>query len=214
MRVQPLILLGAGGHAKVLLDLAHRCSLPVLGVYDPLFAGRGVTEWRGLPVLGDDGAVDSHAPDEVLLVNGVGGLAGQSGRRDLYEAFHARGFRFATLVHPSALIGEGVFLGEGAQVMAGAVLQADTRVEDNAIINTRASIDHDCVIGPHAHVAPGAVLCGDVWVGESVHIGSGAAVIQGLRIAEHAVVGAGACAVRDLAPRTMLLGPGSRERPC
>lgn len=214
MTALPLIFLGAGGHAKVLLDLVNRCALPVLGVCDPQLAVRGVTEWRGLTVLGDDDAVEAHAPDAVRLVNGVGSLPGQTGRRALYEAFHTRGYRFATLVHPSALIGEGVILGEGAQVMAGTVLQADTRVEENALINTRASIDHDCIIGPHVHVAPGAVLCGGVRVGESAHVGSGATVIQGLIIGEYAVVGAGACAVRDMAAHTTLLGAGSREKPC
>jgi len=116
------------------------------------------------------------------------------------------------LVHPTAWIDPSAVLNEGAQVMAGAVIQADTSVGLNSIINTQASLDHDCCLGAHVHVAPGATLCGNVQVQDRAFIASGATVIQGLTVEEGAVVGAGAVLVRNLAARLMLIGPAARNK--
>lgn len=194
----PLTLIGAGGHARVLQELAQASGRQFLGVCDPHLASQGETTWRGLPVLGGDEALEEIDPSSVGLVNGIGQLVGSQARRDLYERLNTAGFTFPPLVHPAAWVACSATLSEGVQVMAGAIVQPDCRVNRNVIINTRASVDHDCVIGQHVHIAPGATLCGGVQVGEGAFIGAGAVIIQGIRVGVGAVVGAGVILTRDL----------------
>ena len=207
-----LIMLGAGGHAKVLLSLAQAAGLNVSGVCDSELAQQGIDQWRGIKVLGGDDALEAFDPATIGLVNGVGQLVGSTGRRRVFERLIAKGFRFPVLVHPAAWVDASAVLNDGVQVMAGAVIQADATVGPNSIINTGASLDHDCLLGAHVHVAPGATLCGSVRVHDDAFIASGATVIQGLSIGEGAVVGAGAVLVRDLAARLVLLGPAARRQ--
>ncbi len=207
---QPLILLGAGGHAKVLLSLITALGGELAGVCDPALARAGVPQWRGIPVLGGDEALTAMSQETVGLINGVGQTVGDATRRQLYEKLRSRGFRFPRLVHPMASVAAEARLAEGVQVMAGAVLQADCEIGENTIINTRASVDHDAWIGPHVHLAPGAILCGGVRIGAGAFVAAGATVIQGIEIGDAAVVGAGVAAVRDLPPGQVLLGAASR----
>lgn len=209
----PLVMLGAGGHAKVLLSLLQAAGLPVMGVCDPVLFEQRIESWRGINVLGGDEAFEALDPSSVGLVNGIGQTVGSPRRREVYEQLKAKGFQFPALVHPHAWVDPTVDLQDGVQVMAGAVVQADTVVGRNTIINTRASLDHDCRVGAHVHIAPGATLCGSVKVGDSAFIACGSTVIQGLTIGEDAVVGAGAVLVRDLLPRLVMLGPVARNKP-
>ena len=202
----PHILLAGGGHARVVLEVLRAQGKSVLGVTerDPAgFAGL-----PGLECLGDDQAILSRPPDSVLLVNGVGSTRS---RRKLFEDFKARGYRFATLVHPSAVVSDSATLGEGAQVMAGAVVQAGAMVGDNAIVNTRACVDHDCRIGAHVHLAPGTVLSGNVTIGDGAHLGTASVVIQGIHIGEDALVAAGAVVLRDVRGAATVMGVPARE---
>lgn len=208
----PLVMLGAGGHAKVLLSLAQAVGLNVCGVCDPELAQQGVDQWRGIKVLGGDDALEALDPATIGLINGIGQLVGSTGRRRIFERLTVKGFRFPVLVHPAAWVDGAAVLHEGVQVMAGAVIQADATVGPNSIINTGASLDHDCCLGAHVHVAPGATLCGCVRVCDRAFIASGATVIQGLSIGEDAVVGAGVVLIRDLAARQILLGPAARKK--
>lgn len=206
--LKPLILIGAGGHAKVLLSLIQSLEAEIVGVVDPMLAQEGQLRWRGLAILGGDACISSFKPDEVMLVNGIGKRVDDSVRLNIYEHFNQKGYRFAKLIHPHAYVDKDVFLGEGVQVMAGAVIQPGVVVAENTIINTRASLDHDCNISSHVHVAPGAVLCGQVSVAKSAFIGAGAIITQGIAIGEGAVIGAGASIVRNVPPGQKVL-PGA-----
>lgn len=209
---RPLILLGAGGHAKVMTALLRAADYPLIGVCDPALVASAVRNWEGLDVLGSDEALEHFAPDRVALVLGVGQLPVGSLRKQLYVLWRKRGYAFPALVHPTAWVAPDVELGDGVQVMAGAVIQPGCVIGENSIINTHASVDHDCRIGSHVHVAPGATLCGTVTVDGGVFIGAGATVIQGVQIGECAVVGAGVTLVRDLKSSTAILGAASRYR--
>ncbi|MGL6051717.1 MAG: acetyltransferase [Aeromonas salmonicida] len=194
---KPLIVLGAGGHASVLVDILRRQGrIPLAMVAPTSGAPRAVL--ADIPCWQDEKRVLTHNPDEVELVNGIGSLPGSSLRAELFARYRALGYRFALVVSTRAIISDHVVLEEGAQVMAGAILQAGTRIGPNSIINTGAIVDHDCQIGGNNHIAPGAVLSGGVCTEESVHIGTGAIVIQGILIGSHAVVGAGATLTRHL----------------
>ncbi|HEV2548486.1 MAG TPA: acetyltransferase [Stellaceae bacterium] len=208
----PLIVVGGGGHGRVVLEALRSAGREVRGVVDrdPTVA---TLLPKGVPWLGDDAALAGFPPAQYALVNGLGGI-GDGKRRALFEKLRDQGYVFAPIHHESAVISHGVELGEGAQVMAGAVLQPGVRLGVNAVVNTRAAIDHDCHIGDHCHVAPGAVLCGDVIVGEDTHIGAGAVVIQGVRIGSGSIIGAGAIIRRDVGDNLVVYTGGERrERP-
>jgi sugar O-acyltransferase (sialic acid O-acetyltransferase NeuD family) len=203
---QPLILVGSGGHARVLLSTLLLLGRRLLGFVapDPTRA-----ELLGIPYLGDDDAI-SYDPSQALLVNGVGSAASVANRLRVYESFRRRGYRFASVIHPGAIIALETELADGVQIMAGAILQTGCVVEENCIINTGARVDHDCVIRAHAHVAPGAVLSGDVHVGSRSHVGAGATVIQGVHIGSDTIVGAGAVVLADVPDSCTVVGIPAR----
>lgn len=206
----PIIVLGAGGHARVLIDALRSRSAVVLGIAEADHDKHGQMLFD-IPIIGDEGAVLSFAGDSVHLVNGIGTVRVSLLRRRLYDSFKSKGYCFATVVHASAVVAPNVVLAEGAQIMAGAVLQTGCRIGENAIINTRVAVDHDCVIGNHVHVSPGATLCGDVVVGDGSHVGAGSTVIQGIRIGRDSMVAAGAVVIRDVPDNATVAGVPARE---
>ncbi|WP_027363344.1 acetyltransferase [Desulfotruncus alcoholivorax] len=202
----PVILIGGGGHARVLLDVLLLCGIPVIGVTEKekpavLFS---------VPVIGEDDVILDYSANEIMLVNGLG-FAGTAGKRaQIYDFFKEKGYYFEVLVHPSAVLSQMVHMAEGVQVMAGAVVQVGCRIGENSVINTRASIDHDCIIGRHVHIAPGAILAGGVKIGNKAYIGAGATVIQGISIGNNSIVAAGAVVVRDVPDNVTVVGVPAR----
>lgn len=195
----PLVLMGAGGHAKVLLALVDAVGRTIVGVCDPALARGASGTWRSLAVLGDDAALARWPCGEVELINGLGQLVGGRARAELFARLTAAGYVFPPLVHPAAWVAPDVLLAPGVQVMAGAIVQPDCRIGANSIVNTGARVDHDCDIGANVHIAPGVTLCGGVSIGEGAFIGSGATLIQGVIVGAAAVVGAGVTVTRALA---------------
>jgi len=193
---EAVILLGAGGHARVLADALGAAGCDIAGVSDP-DRDRAKDAFAGIPVL-SDADVLGRAPDTVVLVNGVGGIGDTAPRRDLFLRFKARGFRFATVVHPAAAVAREAVLGEGAQIMAGAVIQTSARVGENTLINIGVVVDHDCNIGAHCHLAPGSALSGKVCLGAETHIGTGASLIHDIVVGARCLIGAGAVVIRDV----------------
>lgn len=207
---RPVIVIGGGGHGRVVIEALLRSGVEVLGAVDP---DRRVATLlpKGVAWLGDDQALAAQPPQSCALVIGIGGV-GSARRRLVFEKLSAAGYAFLTVRHPSAVVAENVVLGEGCQVMAGAILQPGAQVGTDAIINTRAAVDHDCRIGDHVHVAPGAVVCGDVEIGNNTHLGAGAVVIQGVRIGSGCVVGAGSIVLRDVGDNIIVYGQRRAKR--
>jgi UDP-perosamine 4-acetyltransferase len=201
--MKPIILLGSGGHARVLLNQLRRLQVDILGIADPY---RPIAaDFFGLRILGEDAAVLNYAAEQIELVNGLGSLPKDAGLRcGLFSKFKQSGYHFKTLVDPAAFVASDAELAEGVQVMAGVIIQAGTIIAENCIVNSGAIVEHDCRIGRHVHIAPGAVICGGVEIGDHVHIGSGATLIQGLRIGEETVIGAGSIVTRNVASRQIV----------
>ena len=187
--IKPVILLGAGGHAKVLLEALQLEGRNVLGLLTPdLEKG---SKHLGLAVLGDDDLLQQFKPSEIDIVNGIGSLPFEQIRWKVSNKVRSWGFRLSTVIHPSAVVSKGATVEEGVQIMAGCVIQLGCTIGKDTIINTGSTIDHDCVIGKKTHIAPGSTLSGGVRVGELVHIGTGSSIIQNVEVGEGVVVAAG-----------------------
>ena len=206
---KPWIVLGGGGHAKVVIDALLAGQHQIVGFTSP---ETEVDSILGVMRIGDDDALEGYSPEEVVLANGLGSVGSSDRRRKLYLRFSAQNYPFPPLLHPSAVVAASVSVGSGVQVLAGAVVQSGCCICENAILNTRSSVDHDCIIGAHVHVAPGATLSGGVLVGEGAHVGTGASVIQGVTIGAESVVGAGAAVVRDVLVGSTVVGVPAKER--
>lgn len=202
---KPIIILGAGGHAKVLIDALQYQSANILGVTDPdpELHGKDV---MGIPIIGDDNSILQYGVNDIMLVNGMGKVNCSNKRMQIYQTFKERGYIFAKVIHPSAVISTGVYLAEGVHIMAGAIIQTLATIGVNTIINTRASIDHECIIGDHVHIAPGATISGGVKIGDNVLIGAGATVIHGIHVGASSIVGAGAVVKKDIPDGVTVMG--------
>lgn len=187
----PEIIVGAGGHGRVLADALRLEGRAVAGFVDP----NSDPAPTGLPILGDDDALKDW-PDRGL-VNGIGGPIGSDLRRRVQTRLEAQGRRFSGVRHPSAIVAATARIDPTAQLLARAVVQPGAVVEAGVIINTGAIVEHDCVVGAFTHCAPGSILCGGVTVGTGCHIGAGAVIREGVRLGDGIVVGAGAVVVRD-----------------
>lgn len=197
-----IVVIGGGGHAKVTIATLQALGLTPEAILDADSARHG-TRVLSVPVVGGDEKATDFPPATFALALGIGGV---DARRRAFAAFTAQGYRFVTLMHPSAVVATDADIGTGAQVMAGAVVQPAVRIGKGALINTRASIDHDCLIGDHVHIGPGAVLCGDVQIGDGTLIGAGAVVRPGTRIGADVIVGLGAAVIANVAANTRVAG--------
>lgn len=210
LQSKPWILLGAGGHASVVLALLRELQCEVLGVSDPSLLSQSVLQWQGLPVWDDVMVLAQHAPHSVFLANGVGFVQTPEPRQHVFHTYAQMGFVFPALVHPFSWVASDVQVEEGVQIMAGAVVQPGTKLGVNTLVNTGVRIDHGCQIGPHSHVACGAILCGDVHLGTSTFIGAGSVLIQGVSLGSNCSVGAGSVVLHSHGDHQCLVGTPAR----
>ena len=199
-----IVIVGGGGHAKMCLDIlkANR-DFNIVGITDPNLA-RG-DEVLGVPVIGDDTELEKLYSDGVrFAVNGIGGVAEPAFRQKFFNMLKEIGFILPNLIHRSSIVEASVELGEGNQVMAGAILGSNVVVGDNCIINSGAIVSHDTVLSNHVHVAPGAIIGGSVQVGQRCLIGMGAKIYFGLNIGDECIVTNGVNVFEDQPAKTIL----------
>jgi len=210
---EPLVLLGAGGHASDVLGVvealnAGQPSFVVVGVLDDdPAADASRFEGRGVTVLG---SLDLLAGLDARWVAAAGWPAG---RRRVVERAEASGRAAATLVSPLADVGHGVVIGTGTVVMGSARLSPRSRLGEHALVSYLAAVGHDSTVGAGSSVMPGAVLSGGVEVGALALVGTNATILEGLRVGDGATVGAGAVVTRDVAPGAVVVGVPARPVP-
>ena len=188
-----VVIIGAGGHAKVLIDCLRFAGWDVIGCTD---ADPTPRTCAGVPVLGKDEILRK------LRAQGVEhafcALGSNRVRERVGDELLAMEFSLPSVLGPGANVAPSVQVGRGAAILPGASVNIDTVIGDLAIINTNAGVDHDGVIGRAAHIGPGAALAGRVEVGDRSFVATGSAVIPGRRIGADSVVGAGSVVVRDI----------------
>lgn len=208
---RPIVFWGATGQAKVLAEMLPHLGYRLVALFDndvsvtsPLSGVSLHHGWEGFQRWRD--GTDGLACDFVVAIGG-----GDAGARlEIFERLEKAGLQPTTLVHPSAYVAKGAAIGPGGQILMGAAVGVDVSIGRTVIVNTKASVDHECVIEDAVHIAPGAVLCGCVRIARGVFVGAGAVVLPRVEIGEGAVVGAGAVVTKSVSPRVVVAGNPAR----
>jgi UDP-perosamine 4-acetyltransferase len=203
-----VLVVGGGGHAKVVMDILLAAGVPIAGFTDP---GRDLGEQIGeVPCLGDDSAWPTLRAGETI--HAIVALGDNVKRRQAGIELRRLGFLLINAVHPTAVVSASARLGSGVALMPGAIVNAFATIGDDSIVNTSASVDHDCRIGSGVHIAPGCHLAGSVEVGDLALLGVGSTIGRGrpLRIGASAIVGVGSVVIHDVPPATTVVGHPAR----
>lgn len=208
----PIALIGFGGHGRVVAAALQAAGHSIIAATD-LEPARFAEQSIDFEVISDAALTQRYSPEQVRLVCGMGSILPckpDDPRARCIERFKSLGYHFMGLQHPFCWIAPDARLADTCQIHAGAVLQPGTIVGDFAIINTRASVDHDCRIGKLCHIGPGVTLSGNVEIGAGSHLGTGCTVIQGIKLGSQCFVAAGATVVRDVADGQFVRGTPAR----
>ena len=198
-----LVIIGAGGHGRVIADIAD-----ATGKYsDICFLDDSAQSDSSLNIVGKVSDYKSYINDCDFVV----AIGNNKVRKRIQSELTEDGAVMATLVHPTAVIGSGVSIGRGTVVMAGAIINANAIIGEGVIVNTSSSVDHDCVIDSYCHISVGAHLAGTVFVGSETMIGAGATVINNISICEDSIIGAGAVVIEDIVDRGTYVGVPARK---
>jgi len=199
-----LIIIGTGGHARVVAEIAKLSHLEIKGFIDLDYSGEDELI-LGSPVLGGLEQI-KHPSSDLSFFAAIGENAQ---RKQIFEQMISEDFMAISLIHPTAIIGEGVEVGVGTLICAGSIICTNARIGENTIINTGVIIDHEAKIGSNSHIAPGSRVAGRVTIGPGSFLGVGANVIDKINIGERVTVGAGSVIIRDIPSNSKVVGnPG------
>lgn len=202
-----IILWGGTGQAKVNRPIIEHWGSRVVAVFDdtpdlkPPFPDIGL--YKGYDSFKN--WIEDKSRAEIGFCIAIGNPHGRV-RIKLHEKLMDEGLTPVTIVHPTAWIAENSTIGEGAQIMAGVIIAPEVKIGRECIINTNASVDHECVLEDGVEIAPGATLCGNVYVGINAWICAGATVLPRIKIGADAIVGAGAVVINDVPAGTTVVG--------
>jgi sugar O-acyltransferase (sialic acid O-acetyltransferase NeuD family) len=200
-----VIIIGAGGHGKVVADILQLQNVPIKGFLDD-----EPTTWNtmvlGLPVLGPIDQYREFAPDGLIM-----GIGSNSLREQIVELLEPGAINlWMNAIHPTATVARSVELGCGVVMAAHTVVNPDAKIGNHVVVNTGATVDHDCIIGDYSHIAPGVHLAGNTRIGTGVLLGIGSQTIPNCCIADYAIIGAGATVVDNVPANVIAIGTPAR----
>lgn len=193
----PCIIIGAGGHAKVIISTLKASGREILFLSEKSTSLIG-SRLLDIPILGTDSIIYDHPPETVKLILGLGAAHSCSPRKKIWQNFSQAGYLSDTVIHPTATICDDVSIGEGAQIFAHTVIQPGCHIGAFSIINTGAQIDHDCNISSFSHIGPGAILCGNINIEEEVFVGAGSIITPSVNIQSKTFIVAGSVITKDI----------------
>lgn len=202
-----LLIAGAGGHGRVVADTALATgNFSSVAFLDDRVTGRTTIE--GWPIVGTLDQLEELSSAFQAFVAGIGDPAL---RLSLLGRARNAGLQCPTIIHPTATVSAYSSIGAGTVVVAGACINVGVRTGEACIINTGATVDHDCVLADAVHVCPGAHIAGHVEIGTRTWFGIGAVATQGIRIGANAMIGAGSVVIRDLPDGVTAAGNPARD---
>ncbi len=202
--MENVIVIGGGGHAKVVISILKKISkYKILGYSE--IKDNGLI--LGVGYLGDDDKIISkYTNTDTILVIGVGHLKSTELRIRLVEKFRNSGFEFPCIISPTSIINESVYVGEGTVVMDNVVVNTSSRIGKFCILNTSTTIEHDCKVGDFVHIAPGSTLSGEVQIGSFSFIGAGSTVINLVSVSQKCIIGAGSLIRKNISQPGLYVG--------
>ena len=196
--IKKILLIGGGGHCKSVLDsILKSKEYSEIGIIDKTEnIGCGILE---IPIIGCDDDLSElyHAGYHYAFVT-VGSIGNPYLRIELYKLLEKIGFEIPNIIDMTAIVSNYVKMGRGIFIGKNAVINVGTYIKDGSIINTASTIEHDCIIDKFCHIAPGAVLCGEVKIGENTHIGAGSVIKQQVKIGSNTIIGMGSVVLKDI----------------
>lgn len=199
----PAIVLGAGGHARVVGAILHGMGVSIKGYLDESYLAGEDEIIKQAFLMGMPDDLKNYSPNQYDIYAAIGD---NHKRRIAIEQVSSKKYSTPTLIHPSAIIESSSQIGKASVICMGVLIATDAIVGDGVILNTGSSIDHETTIGNYCHIAPGAILAGRVKVGKEVFIGMGAKIAQNLSIGDGAIIGAGAIVLKDVPASTTVVG--------
>jgi sugar O-acyltransferase (sialic acid O-acetyltransferase NeuD family) len=209
--MREIVVIGGGGHAKVVIGALKRNGYQIIGYTDVEDRGSIL----GVAYLGKDVILEDlrKKHESASAVIGIGKVDASNFRLDLQDKLARLGFAFPVVCAPHALVSEDVTLGAGTVVLDRVVINSGTMIGKGCILNTGSIVEHDCRVGDNVHIAPGATISGGATIGDHCMIGVGANVIQLMRICPGALIGAGSTVIADITtPGTYFGSPAKRIR--
>ena len=208
-RGTPVVIIGGGGHGKVLISVLRKLGYTFAGYTD----SQDGDSILGVPYLGNDDILPELAQREwrAQAAIGVGKIDTSDFRSRLASQVQVLGYRLPTIVSPQATVNEEVELAEGTAVFDGAVVNSGTVVGRLCIINTNSVVEHDCRLGENVHVAPGVIISGGTTIGSHCLIGAGSTLIQGITVSAGCLIGAGSTVIGDLTVSGTYAGNPARK---
>lgn len=210
MSTSDIVILGGGGHAKVLISILKRLgTYGIIGYTAPVDNGPVL----GVPYLGTDDVLETirTARLSCAAALGIGTLRPSRLRAERRRLLKRLGFTLPPIISSTATVNEDVSIGEGTVVFDGVVVNPGCRIGECVILNTHCTVEHDCTIEDYVHVAPGATISGGVRVGSGSMIGVGATIIQSVSICAECLIGAGATVTDNISETGVYVGAPARQ---
>jgi sugar O-acyltransferase (sialic acid O-acetyltransferase NeuD family) len=199
--MKKLVIIGAGGHSKVIIDLIHLLNeYTIVGIYDDMKEGY----FCNYKILGKIIDITKN----ITINNVVIAIGDCSIRKQLYNKYNK--YNYPYLIHPNTIISSSIKkIGDGTIIMAGTIIQTEVDIGKLCILNTNSNIDHECKIGDFNNICPSVTICGQVNIGNINFIGASCVIIQNINIGNNCIVGAGSVIIRDINDNLKIIGnPG------
>lgn len=197
-----IVVIGAGGNSKVVLDILEMNNYNVIGLLDDDKSIHG-KEVLGVNVIGSIDMLDSLSPTDTKVILSFGD---PKLREKMYDIVKQKGFSFEKCIHPSAVISKHASIAEGVIINAGVTIHPDVDISNNVVIGMNSSISHDSVVESFVHISPGARLTGNTTVKKCADVGAGVTVIPGITIGQDSIIGAGAVVTKDIPANCTAVG--------
>ena len=194
-----VIIIGAGGHGKVIADIAKLNGYKEIYFLDDDINKHKIGEYQ---IIGTSKDIDKYKEKYDFIV----GIGNNKIRKKFSLKLNERKIKQPSLIHPSAVIDQTVNIGQGTVVMSNVVINADSKIGNGCIINTSSSIDHDCLISNYTHISPGVHIAGNVYIGEETWLCIGSVIINNITIGSNIIVGAGATVINSIDENGIYVG--------